>query len=537
MQGRTAKRRALLRAAAYGTAALGLPFVRRERAVAADVGPRGTMTLAWHTNIASRWLDPQQHDGTATPDNFLMVNQDALIKNFHEQKYDHLALADRFELAKDAESASFRLRPGITFHDGSPVTPEDVKWSYENYHGAWAALLHDKTRAVDIVDERTVKFSFKEPFLDFPVLMGSANVCGAAWVVPAKYYQKVGKEGFLQKPIGAGPFKLISHFPGHKVEYEAFDGYYRPVHVKSFTIVSVPEAAVRLAMLERGQADIMYLVPGELIDRVRSNPTLTLAPVLSGSWWLEFPGFRDLKNPFHDRRVREAVSLAIDRKAINDAESGGMGRLSGNWINDDVEYALDWPRWETNVPKARELMKQAGHPKGFNVDWFTVAPNYFSRGERVISQLRAIGIRTRLQTMERGVYLKRMQAGLKEWPGVQIIMNGTRIGGSWASWYDGLFKCGGVQSRDMICVQGLDDKFARYRTSVDRAEREQLARDIQKAILEEFYFVPIFRHAFVNAIGPRIKATRWQDVFPTALTTGYAYPWEDIELKEMAMAR
>jgi ABC-type transport system substrate-binding protein len=130
-----------------------------------------------------------------------------------------------------------------------------------------------------------------------------------------------------------------------------------------------------------------------------------------------------------------------------------------------------------------------------------------------------------------------MQAGLKEWPGVQIIMNGTRIGGSWASWYDGLFKCGGVQSRDMICVQGLDDKFARYRTSVDRAEREQLARDIQKAILEEFYFVPIFRHAFVNAIGPRIKATRWQDVFPTALTTGYAYPWEDIELKEMAMAR
>ena len=112
-----------------------------------------------------------------------------------------------------------------------------------------------------------------------------------------------------------------------------------------------------------------------------------LAPVLSGSWWLEFPGFQDPKNPFHDKRVREAVSLAIDRKAINDAESGGMGRVSGNWINDDVEYALEWPEWEFNVAKAKELMKQAGHPNGFKVDWLTVVPNYFSRGERVISQL------------------------------------------------------------------------------------------------------------------------------------------------------
>ena len=85
-------------------------------------------------------------------------------------------------------------------------------------------------------------------------------------------------------------------------------------------------------MLERGEADIAYGIPGELIDRIKNNPKLMLAPVLSGSWWLEFPGFQDPKNPFHDKRVREAVSLTVDRKAINDAESGGMGRISGNWV-------------------------------------------------------------------------------------------------------------------------------------------------------------------------------------------------------------
>jgi ABC-type transport system substrate-binding protein len=306
------------------------------------------------------------------------------------------------------------------------------------------------------------------------------------------------------------------------------------VHIKNFTMISVPEAATRVAMLERGEADIVYLVPGELIDRIKSNPKLSLAPVVSGSWWLEFPGFNDPKNPFHDKRVRQAVSLTVDRKAINDAESGGMGRVSGNWINDDVEYALDWPKWETNIPKAKELMKQAGFPDGFKVDWLTVVPNYFSRGERVVSQLKAIGIQTRLQTMERGVYLKRMESGLREWPGLQIIMNATRIGGSWSNWYDGMFKCGGFQSKDMICIKDLDAKYAKYATSFDRAERKKLAEEIQKTILEEYYFVPVFRHAFLNAYGPRLKAAKWQDVFPTFLTSGYAYPWEDLQLKDTA---
>ena len=181
-------------------------------------------------------------------------------------------------------------------------------------------------------------------------------------------------------------------------------------------------------------------------------------------------------------------------------------------------------------------MKQAGYPDGFKVDWLTVVPNFFSRGERVVSQLKAIGIQTRLQTMERGVYLKRMETGLKEWPGLQIIMNATRMGGSWSNWYDGMFKCGGFQSKDMICVKALDDKFTKYTTTYDRIDRQKIAEEIQKIILEEYYFVPIFRHAFLNVIGPRIAAKKWEDVFPT-ITSGYAYPWEDIELKETSAAQ
>jgi peptide/nickel transport system substrate-binding protein len=303
------------------------------------------------------------------------------------------------------------------------------------------------------------------------------------------------------------------------------------VHVKQLVMIAVPEGTTRVAMLERGEADLMYLVPGELIERVQKNPKLMLAPVLSGSWWLEFPGFQNPQNPFHDKRVRQAVSLAVDRQAINEAELAGFGKISGNWINNDVQYGMEWPAFERDVERARQLLREAGYPDGFTVDWLTPVPTYYSRGESVVAQLGEIGIRAKLQVMERGVFLQKLQGGLKEWPGVQIIFNATRMGGTWSNWYEAFFKCGGFSVRDRLCVQELDAKFAQYEQSTNPAERQQLAEDIQRSILENLYFVPVFRHAFMNAIGPRIAAQKWQDVFPT-ITTGYAFPWEEIKLKE-----
>jgi peptide/nickel transport system substrate-binding protein len=496
----------------------------------AGAAPNGAMTLAWHTAMAPRWLDPQEHDGTATPDNFLTALHDALIKNSGTELYDHAALAERHEFAKDGRTATFWLREGITFHNGEPVTPEDVKFSYENYRGALAAAFKAKTEAIDIVDKRTVRFRFKEPFLDFLLLIGSGNVTGAGWVVPAKYYQQVGPDGFKRRPIGAGPYKLASMEAGVKLNFEAFEHYYKPVQIKNLTMVSVPEAATRLAMLERGEADLIYLLPGELIDRVKKNPKLMLAPVLSGSFWLELVGFQDPKSPFHDKRVRQAISLALDRAAMNDAESAGLGKISGNWINSDVQYGLQWPELEFNLEKARQLMREAGHPNGFTVDWLTPLAPYYPRGERLVAQLQAIGIRAKLQVMERGVFLQRTRAGKDQWPGVQMIMHGARIGGTWTNWYESFFKCGGFNSADRVCVPELDAKLASYKASVDAGERKRLAEEVQRTIMENYYLVPIFRHAFMNAIGPRIAAQKWQDVFPT-ITTGYAYPWEDIKLK------
>ena len=194
-------RRTVLRTAATG--ALAAPFARY--AHAAEEVSKSRLVLAWHTNIAARWLDPQQHDGTASPDNFLMAVHDALIKNFREVKYDHPALAETFDLAADAKGATIRLRTGIKFHDGTPVTPADVKWSYEHYRGAWGDVLKAKTDGVEIVGDSTIRFHFKEPFPDFPILLGTANVCGAGWVVRRGIMRRWGPKASCKSRLGPGP--------------------------------------------------------------------------------------------------------------------------------------------------------------------------------------------------------------------------------------------------------------------------------------------------------------------------------------------
>ena len=215
-------------------------------------------------------------------------------------------------------------------------------------------MLHEKTEGVEIVDDHTVRFHFKEPFLDFPILLGTGNVCGAGWVVPAKYYEKVGQAGFLQKPIGAGPYKLVSQQPGVKLEFEAFDGLLPPG----------PHQAVhdgqragggdarRDARTRRGGHHVFR--PGR-IDRPGQEQSEAdgwrrWSPATGGS---SSPASRTRRTRSTTSACAQAISLAVDRDAINDAECGGMGVVDGNWINDDVEYGWNGRNGSTTSPRPR----------------------------------------------------------------------------------------------------------------------------------------------------------------------------------------
>ncbi len=504
--------------AASTSAATSAPAARGE--------PKGRIVYLWHTTISPAWLDPQEAPSQITPYNFAYALHDAVVKHLPGKTLAP-SLAESYEMSPDFKSATFKLRPGIKFHDGSPVTPEDVKFTFEKYRGASATVLHEKTEKVETPDGRTVRFHFKEPFLDFMILYGSP-ASGAGWVVPKTYYEKVGPNGFKQKPIGAGPYKFVRQQAGTEIEFEAFTEYWRKVpNVKTLIMKGVPEGATRVALMQTGEADFMNLVPGELLDTVKRDPKLQLTPTKGGPGWLELMAFDKPDSPIKDVRVRQAISLALDRKAISDAETGGLSPLEGNWIPEDWLGAIERPTPPFDVAKAKQLMAEAGVANGFEVESLTPLPPFFSIGERVVSQLRAINIRTKLNNMERGVFYEKLAPGPNRLKGMIIVLSGAP--GDAATRIRESAVCKGTFSG--VCIPEVDAKMKQFDASNNPEARQKLLNEVQAYLLDNYIMVPIFRLAFIGAMGPRIanKASEIVGAIPQYVYPG---PFEDIALKE-----
>src|SRR6267378_7417565 len=158
----------------------------------ASAAPEGTMTWGVHITLASRWLDPAETEGIITPFMVLYGLHDALVKPMPAGQQTP-SLADSWTAGKDGLTYEFVIRRGVKFHNGDPVTPADVKFSFERYRGAGAKLLKERVREIQIVDPARVRFVLKEPWPDFMTFYGT-SATGAAWIVPKKYIEKVGED-------------------------------------------------------------------------------------------------------------------------------------------------------------------------------------------------------------------------------------------------------------------------------------------------------------------------------------------------------
>jgi peptide/nickel transport system substrate-binding protein len=475
--------------------------------------PAGKVTIAVHVSLSPKWLNPQETPATMAYE-LLWKIHDSMIKAAPGHLYTY-SLAEFYDMSPDFKTATLRLRQGVKFHNGQPVTAEDVKFSYENYHGMNAAFLHEKTERVELVDDRTVRFHFKEPFLDFLLYYGT-TASSAGMIVPKQYYLSLGAttqerdEKFVQAPIGAGPYKFVRQEPGIEVEMTAFTEYWRKVpHVKTIISRGVRELPVRVAALKSGEADFAYFITGELLQSVINDPTLRYHPNNSAPFWLMFSDMDEPKSPFHDVRVRKAVSLALDRQYLAEQETAGLGIPWGNFIPPEWPGAVHRPPDEFNLPEAKRLMAEAGYPNGFTVDWFTPFPAVESLSLRVMEQLREIGIKSQMNVMERPVYYQKLLEGKvkgghghKGFPGRQIVMSISVIAGDAATYIDNWVRCGGSYS--FICDQRIDALWQRYLASRDPQEREDLMKQAQHIVLDEYMFVPIYINSFTLGVGPRI---------------------------------
>ena len=195
--------------------------------------PAGELVYAMHVTLSPSWFDPAETPAQITPFGILYALHDAVVRPLPGERMGP-ALAESWSESPDGLTYEFTLRPGLQFHNGDPCTAEDVVFSFTRYKGVGATELKAKVKNVEAVDARTVRFHLYQPWPDFMTFYGT-TATAAGIVMPKKYLEQVGEDGFKQHPIGMGPYKFVSHTPGIELVLEANEAYWRhPPYIRHY---------------------------------------------------------------------------------------------------------------------------------------------------------------------------------------------------------------------------------------------------------------------------------------------------------------
>jgi peptide/nickel transport system substrate-binding protein len=482
--------------------------------------PVGQVTWGVSVALPPAWFDPADATGILIPFMVYYALHDALVKPMPGNAMAP-CLAESWSVSPDGLVYEFVLRPGAKFHTGDPVTADDVKFSFERYRGVSAKILKDKVRQVQVVDPQRVRFQLKEPWPDF-LTFYATPATGAAWIVPRRYVEKVGDEGFKKAPVGAGPYRFVSFTPGVELIVEANEQYWRKTpSVKRLVLKAVPDDVTRAAMLKRGEIDVGYIFRGAIAEDIRRTAGLTLKPVrFYGSQWLLFTDQWEPKSPWADRRVRLAVNHAIDRQAMNESLSLGFSRMTGSIIPLDFEFLWPAPPYPYDAAKARQLLTEAGYPRGLDAELWTDT-GFAEQTEAIANYLVAVGIRTRMRAIERAAYFTQ----LREKKLRPLVFVASAAYGNAATRIDSFVSAGGIYAYGSYPdIEGLIQEQA---TERDRRRREQTLHRIQQMMYERAMFAPVWDIAGLHAYGPRLA----EPGFGLIGSYLWSAPYEDVKLK------
>jgi peptide/nickel transport system substrate-binding protein len=479
--------------------------------------PASQLTWGVHVSLAPTWFDPAEMSGIITPYMVLYALHDALVKPMPGQPFAP-SLAKSWSQSEDGLVYEFVLREGAKFHNGEPVTADDVKFSYERYRGAANKILKDHVASVETPDPTHVRFKLKQPWPDFLTFYTSATA--AAWIVPKAYVERVGDEGFKKAPIGAGPYKFVAFTPGLELSLEAFPAYWRKKpSVERLILRVIPDEATRLAALKRGEVDIAYSIRGELAEELERSKGLSLKPtVIQAPFWLYFPDQWDPKSPWHDARVRRAASLAIDHKGINQALTLGYSKITGSIIPYTFEQFWQPPLPSYDPTLAKKLLAEAGHPNGFDAGEYYCDVSYANLAEAVLNNLQAVGIRAKLRPLERAAFFK----GYGEKSYKNLIQGASGAFGNAATRLEAFVVTGGTYVYGSY--PDIDALFSSQAGELDAAKRGALLNKIQELVYERTLYAHLWQLAFLNGAGPRVGESG------LGLIAGHAYsaPYEDV---------
>ena len=415
----------------------------------------------------------------------------------------------------DPTTLDLTIRNGVTFHNGDPLTADDVVFTL-NYVVSPEAKVVTKQNVNWIKSAEKIGNDKVRIHLVGPFPAAIEYLAGPVPIYPANYFKQVGIDGFSKAPVGSGPYKITAVIPGKGVKMEKNTHYWQgsPLGQPSIGKLDfrvIPDAETRLAELMTGGVDWIWRVPLDQAKQMKSAPNITvLSAETMRVGFLQFDalGRTPGAEPFKDARVRQAVSYAIDRKAMIDNLVGGGARIMHSACFIDQFGCTDKgvPRYEYNPAKAKELLKEAGYPNGFKTEIYAYREREYA--EAVIGYLRAVGIDARLNYLKYAAMRDAHRAGktpitFQTW-GSFSVADASAFTGVW-------FKGDADDSSHDAEIQKL---LKEADTSVDTDKRLKTYEVALKAIAEKAYLFPLFSYPANYAFTSDLKFSAEPDELP-----------------------
>jgi len=343
----------------------------------------------------------------------------AVAKSFYQGLYGFdkdlkmiPVLAESHTVSKDGLVYTFKLKSGIKFHDGTPFNAEAVKVNFDRVTNPDNKLkrynLYKNIAKTEVVDATTVRVTLKEPFSPFINTLAHPSGVMISPTALAKY----GSKGIAQNPVGTGPFKFVEWKATDYLKVAKWEGYWKKGYPKvdSITWRPVVDNNTRAAMMQTNEAHFAFPMPPETVDSLSKKPSLevTSAPSIIH----RYLSMNTQQKPFDNPKVREAINYAINKEALVKVAFSGYAVPAEGVVPHGVEYAAKLGPWPYNPAKARELLKEAGYPNGFESTLWS-AYNY-TTAQKVIQfvqqQLAQVGVKVQVQALEAGQRVERVES-------------------------------------------------------------------------------------------------------------------------------
>jgi peptide/nickel transport system substrate-binding protein len=487
---------------------------------------QGSPAIPEQINVAfageAATMDPLKYAGGIDRE-FLSQIYELLVKPDPSLKKTNW-LAESWDIAGTPEKPiiEVKLRPGIKFHNGYPLTSADFEFSYQRARdpkvSRWTHLQAAVER-FEIVDDLRFRIHFKQPDAQYV----AENL--TLWAISKRYFEEVGETEFEQKPIGTGPWKFVSRTRGSELKLEAFADYWNKEHrprAKFLSIKVIPEDSTRVAAFQTGAVDWISTVPSQSLDTIKKIPGVkTVTKTSGGHLTIQF-AMQIANSPFKDLRVRKAVAHAIDWKSIISKVLFEQGEPYAEFSREDFGFDPSIKPYAYDPKKSRELLKEAGFAKGFETNCYNLLtprePNFKEMGEAVFAYLGAVGIRCKIQGLEYNAWLTTARRGREagqEMNGLLMFTWGVGVPGdmgrAWLGMAHSYVPGTSLGLYSYTNDAKLDDMVQRQNKIMDADKRRDLLREIARYKYDNILgglttYVPLKTFAWR---GDKLEFTAW----------------------------